>query len=51
VLALPGQTLGIAVIAFFQAHPDDEAIFTGGAIARLSDAGHWVVVVVAKGGE
>lgn len=36
---------------FFHAHPDDEAIFTGGTIARLSDAGHRVVVVVATGGE
>lgn len=38
-------------IVFFHAHPDDEAIFTGGTIARLSDAGHRVVVVVATGGE
>ncbi|MDQ1394626.1 MAG: hypothetical protein QOF30_3603, partial [Acidimicrobiaceae bacterium] len=41
----------VAVIVFFHAHPDDEAIFTGGTIARLSDAGHRVVVVVATGGE
>ncbi|MDQ1413830.1 MAG: hypothetical protein QOE07_2418, partial [Acidimicrobiaceae bacterium] len=48
---VPGQTLAVAVIVFFHAHPDDEAIFTGGTIARLSDAGHRVVVVVATGGE
>jgi len=41
----------VAVIVFFHAHPDDEAIFTGGTIARLSDCGHRVVVVVATGGE
>jgi LmbE family N-acetylglucosaminyl deacetylase len=47
----PGQTHVMAVVVFFHAHPDDEAIFTGGTIARLSDAGHRVVVVVATGGE
>ena len=36
---------------FFHAHPDDEAIFTGGTVALLSDAGHRVVVVVGTGGE
>ncbi len=36
---------------FFHAHPDDEAIFTGGTIARLSGSGHRVVVVMATGGE
>ncbi|HEX3424493.1 MAG TPA: PIG-L family deacetylase [Acidimicrobiales bacterium] len=41
----------MAAIVFFHAHPDDEAIFTGGTIARLSDAGHRVVVVLATGGE
>jgi LmbE family N-acetylglucosaminyl deacetylase len=41
----------VAVIVFFHAHPDDEAIFTGGTIALLSDAGHRVVVVLATGGE
>jgi LmbE family N-acetylglucosaminyl deacetylase len=38
-------------VVFFHAHPDDEAIFTGGTIARLADAGTRVVVVVATGGE
>lgn len=36
---------------FFHAHPDDEAIFTGGTIARLADAGHRVLVVFATSGE
>jgi LmbE family N-acetylglucosaminyl deacetylase len=41
----------VSAFVFFHAHPDDEAIFTGGTIARLSDDGHRVVVVVATGGE
>jgi|SRR6266508_916257 len=44
-----GQVAGPVV--FFHAHPDDEAIFTGGTIARLTSAGHRVVLVVATGGE
>lgn len=35
---------------FFHAHPDDEAIFSGGTIARLAAAGHRVVVVMATSG-
>jgi LmbE family N-acetylglucosaminyl deacetylase len=42
---------GPDTVVFFHAHPDDEAIFTGGTMARLSDAGHRVVVVMATGGE
>ena len=38
-------------IAFLHAHPDDEAIFTGGTLARLAAAGHRTVVVVATSGE
>jgi LmbE family N-acetylglucosaminyl deacetylase len=38
-------------VVFFHAHPDDEAIFTGGAIARLARCGWRVVVVVATQGE
>jgi LmbE family N-acetylglucosaminyl deacetylase len=38
-------------VVFFHAHPDDEAIFTGGAIARLSQQGWRVVLVVATQGE
>ena len=40
-----------ATVVFFHAHPDDEAIFTGGTIARLADAGVRCVVVLATGGE
>ena len=36
---------------FFHAHPDDEAIFTGGTIARLTERGDQVAVVLATGGE
>jgi LmbE family N-acetylglucosaminyl deacetylase len=35
----------------FHAHPDDEALFTGGTLARYSAQGHRVVVVVATEGE
>jgi len=35
----------------FHAHPDDEALFTGGTLARCSAEGHRVVVVVATSGE
>jgi len=35
----------------FHAHPDDEALFTGGTLARLSAEGHRVVVVTATAGE
>jgi len=36
---------------FLHAHPDDEAIFTGGTIALLSASGARVVVVFATSGE
>ena len=38
-------------VVFFHAHPDDEAIFTGGTIACLTDAGVRCAVVVATSGE
>ncbi len=38
-------------IVFFHAHPDDEAIFTGGTIWLLAAQGWRVVVVIATGGE
>jgi len=38
-------------LAFFHAHPDDEAIATGGTIARAKAEGHRVVLVVATRGE
>jgi LmbE family N-acetylglucosaminyl deacetylase len=37
--------------AFVLPHPDDEAIFTGGAIRRAADAGWHVVLVLATSGE
>lgn len=40
-----------ATVVFLHAHPDDEAIFTGGTMLRLSAAGVRVVLVVATGGE
>jgi len=36
---------------FFHAHPDDEAIFTGGTMALLAAAGWRVVLVLATAGE
>lgn len=41
----------MATIVFFHAHPDDEAIATGGTMALLADAGHRVVLVCATRGE
>jgi LmbE family N-acetylglucosaminyl deacetylase len=38
-------------VVFVHAHPDDEAIFTGGTMVRLAAEGHRVVLVVATGGE
>ncbi|MGD9793444.1 MAG: PIG-L deacetylase family protein [Acidimicrobiia bacterium] len=41
----------MATLVAFHAHPDDEAISTGGTMARASAQGHRVVLVVATGGE
>jgi LmbE family N-acetylglucosaminyl deacetylase len=41
----------VSTLVFFHAHPDDEAIATGGTMARLAAAGHRVVLVVATHGE
>lgn len=38
-------------VVFFHAHPDDEALLTGGTMARLAAAGHRVVLVTATAGE
>jgi len=40
-----------ATVVFLHAHPDDEAIFTGGTMAMLAARGHRVVLVVATSGE
>ncbi len=41
----------MATLVCFHAHPDDEAITTGGLMRKASDAGHNVVLVVATRGE
>ncbi|MGH2790454.1 MAG: PIG-L deacetylase family protein, partial [Actinomycetota bacterium] len=35
----------MSTAVFFHAHPDDEAIATGGTMALMADAGHRVVLV------
>jgi LmbE family N-acetylglucosaminyl deacetylase len=40
----------MATIVAFHAHPDDEAIWTGGTLARLAAEGHRVVIVLACDG-
>ncbi|WP_040922875.1 PIG-L deacetylase family protein [Saccharomonospora xinjiangensis] len=40
----------MATIVAFHAHPDDEALLTGGTLARASADGHRVVLVVATDG-
>lgn len=41
----------MATLVCFHAHPDDEAIATGGAMAKATRDGHNVVLVVATRGE
>jgi LmbE family N-acetylglucosaminyl deacetylase len=41
----------MATAVFFHAHPDDEAIATGGTMALMAAAGHRVVLVTATRGE
>jgi LmbE family N-acetylglucosaminyl deacetylase len=41
----------LGAVVFFHAHPDDEAIFTGGTMALLAAAGWRVVLVIATAGE
>lgn len=41
----------MATVVFLHAHPDDEAIATGGTMASLAARGHRVVLVTATGGE
>ena len=40
----------MATLVFFHAHPDDEAIATGGTMARAAAEGHRVVLVCATEG-
>jgi LmbE family N-acetylglucosaminyl deacetylase len=41
----------MATAVFFHAHPDDEAIATGGTMAKMAAEGHRVVLVTATRGE
>jgi len=41
----------MGTLVCFHAHPDDEAITTGGTIARAADEGHRVVIVMATNGD
>ncbi len=41
----------MSTLVCFHAHPDDEAIATGGLMAKAADAGHRVVLVCATRGE
>jgi LmbE family N-acetylglucosaminyl deacetylase len=41
----------MSTLVFFHAHPDDEAIATGGTMARVAAEGHRVVLVCATRGE
>ena len=41
----------MGALVAFHAHPDDEAIATGGSMARAHAEGHRVILVVATGGE
>lgn len=43
--------MSLATIVAFHAHPDDEALLTGGTLARAARLGHRVVLVVATDGE
>jgi LmbE family N-acetylglucosaminyl deacetylase len=45
------STLPKRTLVAFHAHPDDEAIATGGVMAKAAAAGHRVVLVVATRGE
>jgi len=40
----------MATVVFFHAHPDDEAIATGGVMAQAADNGHRVILVCATDG-
>jgi LmbE family N-acetylglucosaminyl deacetylase len=46
-----GAMSAAAPIVMFHAHPDDEAIFTGGTMPMLADAGHDVILLLATSGE
>jgi LmbE family N-acetylglucosaminyl deacetylase len=41
----------VSTVLFFHAHPDDEAIATGGTMAAMAEQGHRVLLVTATRGE
>lgn len=41
----------VATVLFFHAHPDDEAIATGGTMIKLAEEGHRVLLLTATRGE
>ncbi len=45
------RVLRVSTLVCFHAHPDDEAISTGGLMAKAAAAGHRVVLVVGTRGE
>jgi LmbE family N-acetylglucosaminyl deacetylase len=45
------RTAGRHTLVAFHAHPDDEALLTGGTLARAAAEGHRVVLVTATDGE
>ncbi|WP_395695258.1 PIG-L deacetylase family protein [Nocardioides sp.] len=45
------STSRACTVVLFHAHPDDEALLTGGTMAGLASQGHRVVLVVATSGE
>ena len=47
----PGTSPQRFTLVSFHAHPDDEALLTGGTLARAAADGHRVVLVVATAGE
>src|SRR5207302_5631453 len=47
----PIASWAMATIVSFHAHPDDEAIGTGGTLAKAAAEGHRVVIVWATRGE
>ncbi len=49
--ACDGPTAARYTLVAFHAHPDDEALFTGGTLARAAAEGHRVVLVTATSGE
>src|SRR4051812_8229059 len=45
------MSMVVRTVVSFHAHPDDEALLSGGTLARAAAEGHRVVLVVATDGE